>query len=252
MLMENIKGYVQKRSFAQIKWQCLMIFIFAWVASPKASEQSDKHHAFELNKVASERWHLWRQTDALALYYQEVEGTPLIEIKVQATLNSSLAGFLLFLQDYPMIPNWLDRAESATLISQVSDTENLFITRFKSVWPVSKREMIIRSRYWQNADLSVELAVKDASHEVPIHGEIIRIKVIRSHWLLKPISNNRLQINHTILADPKGNLPIWLVNQVSLRSMWASLQAMQQQLPLSPWQSMGIPWIQEMKAKPTP
>lgn len=193
-------------------------------------------------------WRLWRESQALSLYYRDFKNTPLIEVKVQAKLTSSLAGFLLFLQDYPMIPNWLERAESSELIRQISDTENLFITRFKGVWPISKREMIIRSQYWQNPDLSVELKAQDASHELGITNDIIRIKLIRSHWMLKPITKGQLLVTHTIMADPKGCLPIWLVNQVSLRAMWASLQAMQQQLPLSPWQSMTIPWIQEFEA----
>lgn len=227
----------------------LLLSIWFLVMPLEANQAQDEAVNPQLTPILDNKgWRLWRESQALTLHYRGFTNTPLIEIKVQARFTSSLAGFLLFLQDYPMIPNWLERAESSTLIRQETDTENLFITRFKGVWPVSKREMIIRSRYWQNPDLSVELKAQDASHELGKTNDIIRIKLIRSHWMLKPVSDGRLLVSHTMMADPKGTLPIWLVNQVSLRSMWASLRAMQQQLPLSPWQSMTIPWIQEFEA----
>jgi len=196
-------------------------------------------------KAESIPWTLWKETDKLSLSFRPYKKTGLIEIQAQARLPSSLSGFLLFLQDYPLIPNWLDNAKEAYLIEQVSDTENLFVTRFKRIWPVSEREMVIRSRYWQNPDLSVELAVQDASHEVGNPLNIIRIKLIKAHWLLSPISSKEIQIQHTIIADPGGSVPLWLANKVSLRSMWNTLNAMDKQLSTSPWQQMPIPWIRE-------
>lgn len=196
-------------------------------------------------KTEDTPWTLWKEADKLSLSFRPYKKTGLIEIKAQARLPSSLSGFLLFLQDYPLIPNWLDNAKEAYLIEQVSDTENLFVTRFKRIWPVSEREMVIRSRYWQNPDLSVELAVQDASHEVDNPLNVIRIKLIKAHWLLSPISSKEIQIQHTIIADPGGSVPLWLANKVSLRSMWNTLNAMDKQLSTSPWQQMPIPWIRE-------
>ncbi len=195
--------------------------------------------------VIETNWTLWRESDKLSLYYRQFEDTKLIEIKAHARLESSLSGFLLFLQDYPLIPAWLDNAKESYLISQLSDTENVFMTLFKGVWPVSEREMVIRSRYWQNADLSVELSVKNANNEVANPDSVVRINIVKAHWYLFPLGKGKLKIQHTMVADPMGNVPLWIANKVALRSMWKTLKALEVQLPLSPWQKMPIPGIKE-------
>lgn len=224
-----------------------LIFLFCFISPLKAEVlKATSIKTTEIKTTVIEtNWTLWRESDKLSLYYRQFEDTKLIEIKAHARLESSLSGFLLFLQDYPLIPAWLDNAKESYLISQISDTENVFMTLFKGVWPVSEREMVIRFRYWQNSDLSVELAVKDANHEVANPDNLVRINIVKAHWSLFPIGKGKLKIQHTMVADPMGNVPLWIANKVALRSMWKTLQALEAQLTLSPWQQMPIPGIKE-------
>lgn len=211
--------------------------------SIKADEVSARSDTSK--QIDATPWQRWKTSDNLSLYYRDYKDSPLIEIKAQARLQSSLSGFLLFLQDYPLIPNWLENAKRAELIEQTSETENLFITAFKGIWPVSEREMVIRSRYWQNPDLSVELAVQDANHEVANPKSIIRIKIEKAHWVLTPLAQGKIKIEHFMVADPMGDVPHWIANKVALRSMWKTLTALEAQLSASPWQQMPIPGIIE-------
>jgi len=223
----------------------ILIFGFLGPLQAEALTATSLKTAATKTTVIETDWTLWRESDNLSLYYRQFEDTKLIEIKAHARLKSSLSGFLLFLQDYPLIPAWLDNAKESYLIRQTSDTENLFMTLFKGVWPVSEREMVIRSRYWQNADLSVELSVNDANHEVANPNSVVRINIVKAHWFLSPLGKGKLKIQHTMVADPMGNVPLWIANQVALISMWKTLQALEAQLPLSPWQKMPIPGIKE-------
>lgn len=227
---------------ALVVWPlCLILMLF--FIHPLQAEES-KAASIKVTTIES-NWTLWRESDNLSVYYRQFEDTKLIEIKAHAILKSRLSGFLLFLQDYPLIPAWLDNAKESYLITQISDTENLFMTLFKGVWPVSERAMVIRSRYWQNADLSVELSVEDANHQVANRDDLGRINIVKAHWLLSPISEGKLKIQHTMVADPMGNVSLWIANKVALRSMWKTLQALEDQLTLSPWQQMPIPGIKE-------
>lgn len=76
----------------------------------------------------------------------------MIEIKTQAKVNSNLAGFIYFIEDFTQAPHWLDNVDPAKYISQSSSNESVFITRFKGLWPISAREIVVHSRYWQNED----------------------------------------------------------------------------------------------------
>jgi hypothetical protein len=245
MYLSNFMVFKKELYFTPVQlmiWPLLYLLMFFF--TPMIQAEESKAASLKVS-VTETKWTLWRESDNLSVYYRQFEDTKLIEIKAHALLESSLSGFLLFLQDYPMIPAWLDNAKESYLINQISDTENVFMTLFKGVWPVSEREMLIRSRYWQNPDLSVELFVKDASHEIENLNGAVRIKLVKAHWALSPLGAGKLSIQHTIVADPMGNVPLWIANKVALRSMWKTLQALESQLSLSPWQQMPIPGIKE-------
>jgi len=195
--------------------------------------------------LSTDSWTLWKKNEAIKISYQKLDDTPLIEIKVNATIKSTLSGFLLFIQDTDNIPNWLDNAKSSKVIKYYSVQENLFITHFNSFWPISKRYMLINSRHWQNEDLSVEIMVKDINEEEYLHHNRIKIEVKKAHWHIKPIENGNIHITYTIVADPKGVIPFWITKRVSLNSMWATMNNMLQQLPISHWQKGSLPYITE-------
>ncbi|WP_281557278.1 START domain-containing protein [Thalassomonas sp. RHCl1] len=195
--------------------------------------------------AAQNAWQLWRENEHSRVRYRPVNDSPLIEISAELKLSSTLSGFLLFLQDYPNIPNWLDNASQARLLAQITPRENIFITYFDGFWPVKAREMLIHSTYWQNPDLSVEIAVNDASHALENNTNAIRIKIHNAHWQLTPLADKQLKIHYRLIASPEGNLPLWLANKLSLRAMWKTLQALHKQLPLSKWQQKSIPGIKE-------
>lgn len=185
---------------------------------------------------------------------QSKANSKLIEIKSELTVKSSIAGFLLFLQDYDKIPNWLDNANGSQLIEQVTPSHNIFRTQFSAIWPVSPREMLIESQYWQDRQGNVHIKVEDASDHYTSHKNHIAISIIRAHWLIKPIANDKLYIQYRVIANANGKVPSWLANKVALRSSWRTLKNINQQLPNSDWQYQKLANIleyQELIQEPT-
>ncbi|WP_337993200.1 START domain-containing protein [Thalassomonas actiniarum] len=225
----------------------LYLLLFSNLASARpATEMPLPASSMTADKPAAQNtWRLWRENKHSRVRYRAVTDSPLIEISAELRLSSTLSGFLLFLQDYPNIPNWLDNASQARLLAQISPRENIFITHFDGFWPVKAREMLIHSTYWQNPDLSVEIAVNDASHKLENNTKAIRIKIHKAHWQLTPQAGKQLEVHYRLIASPEGNLPLWLANKLSLGAMWKTLQALHQQLPLSTWQQKSIPGIKE-------
>ena len=192
-------------------------------------------------------WKTWRESQQLKVSYRPSGYKDLIEIKAQATLNSTLSGFIYFIEDLPNMPNWLDNAESAEILEQFTVSENIFITRFNGLWPVSAREMIVHSRYWQNDDLSLEIAVIDANDFIAKHKKTVRMKVHNAHWKLIPTSANQINISYQFIVDPKGNIPQWLTKTMTLNGIWTTLNNLQEQLPKSHWQQKKKSHIQEIQ-----
>lgn len=201
------------------------------------------------SKVKEVSWELWRTNDYFKVSYRIDDVTSLIEIKAQATFESTLAGFLYFIEDLKMTPRWLDNAASAEIISKISSNEHIFITRFKRLWPFSAREMIVHSRYWQNQDLSIEIAVKDVGYNIAKTKDFVRMQVLHDHWKIIPTQPEQIAITYQFKVDPKGSIPQWLAKPMTLNAIWTTLHNMKEQLPKSKYQQQAKANIQEIQHK---
>ena len=196
-------------------------------------------------------WKAWRNEASLEVKYRKSNIRDLIEVKAQLITKSTLSGFLLFIADANKTPNWLTNAKHSRLIEQISDNENIFTTQFDAFWPANPRDIVIQSRYWQNPDLSIAIAISDAGNKIPKLKQTVRIKLISASWLIKPTSDKQLEISYTFIADGKGNIPQWLANKVTLNSTWKTIKNLQRQLPVSKWQQVTLPQVKELNANST-
>ncbi|WP_136038006.1 hypothetical protein [Candidatus Colwellia aromaticivorans] len=195
-------------------------------------------------------WKKWKQSKHLNVSSRISTIDQLTEIKVTALVNSSLSGFLLFIQDVKNTPAWLTNASSSKVVKNFSATEHIFTVNFSAIWPLKPRHLQLHSHYWQNSDLSVEIQLKDDFSVEIEHKNTVRVKFYEGHWLLTPILNNKQQkqliIEYTFIADGGGEMPKWFADQLALKSILKSMKKMNQQLPQSKWQQQTIPGITEL------
>jgi len=190
-------------------------------------------------------WTTWKESKQVKVSYLTLKNSPLIELKVESTVRSSLSGFLLFIQDTDNMPLWLDNASSSRVLKELSLQENIFVVNFNSFWPVSERYMVINSRHWQNEDLSIEIQAIDSNSQEYLQNDMIKIELIKAHWLIQPSTNGNIHLTYSVIADPKGVIPFWLMKRVSLNSLWKTMNNISEQLPVSTWQTKTLPYIIE-------
>ena len=200
--------------------------------------------------TASNSWKVWKKSKNLSVSSRVSTINQLTEIKATALVNSSLSGFLLFIQDVNNTPEWLTNASSSKIIKVFSATENIFIINFAAIWPLEPRYSQLHSHYWQNSNLSVEIQLEDDFSIDIAHPNAVRIKFYEGHWLLTPTINNEHQkqliIEYTFIADSGGELPKWFADQLALKSILKSMKQISLQLPQSKWQQQTIPGITEL------
>jgi hypothetical protein len=192
-------------------------------------------------------WQLSKTSDTLSIEFRNIPHSDVIEIRAKALIESTLSGALLFLQDTKSISKWLHNSSKSKIIKNISATENISVTTFDAFWLFKNREMIIRSRYWQNDDLSVEVTINDESKNYSQYKskETIQINIISAHWTIKKRSNGMIEIEHTVSAEPNGFIPNWLAIRIALKSMWKTLVNIENQLPSSGHQKQQLPNILE-------
>jgi len=195
-------------------------------------------------------WKKWKQSKYLSVSSRISTIENLTEIKVTALVNSSLSGFLLFIQDVNNTPAWLTNASGSKVVKHISATEHIFTVSFSANWPLKPRHLQLHSHYWQNKDLSVEIQLKDDFSVEVEHSDAVRVKLYQGHWLLTPTLNNQQQkqliIEYTFIAESGGELPKWFADQLALKSILKSMKKLSLLLPKSKWQQQAIPGITEL------
>lgn len=240
-----LKGLLTLRVFPALLACWALIGMLTASLTPAHTGQEKAGHTQAGGAQGSIPWTTWQQTGSLKVSYRPSGFDGLIEIKAQARVASTLSGFLLFILDTDNVPKWLDNAKSTRLISQISPTENIFITTFDRFGPIKARDMVIRSRFWQNPDLSVEIQNLDAAHAAPKQPGTIRLSIKQANWLVTPNADRSITITYTFTADAKGNLPSWLAEPMALKGIWKTMNNIKHQLPTSKWQNLSLPAIQE-------
>jgi hypothetical protein len=195
-------------------------------------------------------WKKWKQFKNLTVSSRVSSVEQLTEIKATAIVNSTLSGFLSFIQDVNNTPNWLANVKNSKILKKLSATEQIFTIDFSTIWPLQPRYLQLNSHFWQNSDLSVEIELKDDFNISINNSSAVRVTLFQGHWLITPkLSNNKrkqLIIEYTFIADNGGDIPKWLADQLTLKSILKSMKKMSLLLPQSKWQQQSIPCITEL------
>lgn len=227
--------------------------------------------------VSEVPWKTWKKNSSQRVDYRPVRiddadndttGRQLIEIRATAKVDSSISGFLRFIQDVDNTPKWLVNASESKIIKQYSKTENSFYITLSKIWPLQARILILHSTYWQNTDLSVEINLEDASRPIDGQkkylekvdiGDYLPVSTHSAHWKITPklivgddklINQTEITIEYIFIADGRGDTPKWLADHLALKSIWKSMRNIRRLLPKEKWQQQTIKGITELTVIP--
>ncbi|OGO74583.1 MAG: hypothetical protein A2203_15960 [Chromatiales bacterium RIFOXYA1_FULL_46_5] len=192
-----------------------MHFLFAVVLSLLA-----------LPSVADEPvWTSLKTKAGISLSYRY---NPELEIKASAFYPGKPESFLLLLKDTKSVRHWLKQSEDAKLLEGSTEHHWKVYTRFQSVWPVSPRDMVTCADVLKKEN-SLLIEITDCSDLVPEAKNYVRIRDVKAVWTLT-VKNQGFDMQYQGSANPGGELPKWLVKQLTLSSLRASFVAFKTEL----------------------
>jgi hypothetical protein len=175
------------------------------------------------------RWEMAKNQDGITIQTRHHQHG-LVEIRARMLVVTRYAAFMALLEDSQNLPNWIDNVSSSRVLKQLSPNENIVYTRFRAPWPVQDRDMVTYSRFDQPPGALV-LTIEDAPDAYPLQPGYIRIKAVKATWTLAKLTNGLTHIEYIAFADPGGNLPGWMANQLSVSSAFNTFKGLREQLP---------------------
>ena len=175
--------------------------------------------------AAGSEWTSLKTKAGISLSYRY---TPELEVKASAFYQGKPESFLLLLKDTKSVRRWLKQSEDARLLDGSTEHHWKVYTRFQSVWPVSPRDMVTCADVIKK-EKEQQIQITDCSDLVAEAKNYVRIRDVKAVWTLTP-RDQGFVIEYQGSANPGGELPKWLVKQLTLSSLRASFVAFKTEL----------------------
>jgi hypothetical protein len=179
----------------------------------------------------TEQWRKIRDVDGMQLFTHEVKDSPILMVKAIALIDADVASIRAVVDDLAHHQKWVPYLVETRLLQQVSPTEKLLYSRFDAPWPVSDRDFVYRLNISVNENGTVSYRHEsEKSPLMPAQKDYVRARLMESTYTMTPVTPTQTRVEILFHADPRGWLPLWLVNLVERRFPLLALKGLKERL----------------------
>ena len=159
------------------------------------------------------KWQESVDNDGVVILNQKVKGSDLIAFRTIYTVDAPVEKLLGVLRDAEAGTRWVKQLDKIVYISEPSDLEAIIYEVRDFPWPFNKRDLVIHYLLTINkARKSISVKFNSVDHpKFPKQEGKVRAKLKYGLFEFWP-QGNQTKIELTILADPAGVIPAWVVN----------------------------------------
>ncbi len=172
----------------------------------------DENHRLKANV---NQWKLIDDQDGIKTYEKKNPNSDLVAFRGEILIPAPLKKIATILQDEALQKEWIDSFVESKIIREVSEYERVGYNQIKVPWPCQNRDFVFRV----NAKVNVQpptmlISMKSIETEsIPPVSGIVRGNIVDSYYYLKESNGLRAtKVAVEMEVDPKGAIPLWLVN----------------------------------------
>lgn len=201
---------------------------------------------FPLCLYGQSDWELQKEKDGIKVYTKTIAGSDLKAFKSTTEIDSSVESLVAVCKDVAAFPEWQEATKVAELLDNKQETVQIHYLQFPAPWPVSCRDNITQFTYNYNPkDQSVRVEFKTLPDYLPEKKDIVRIRESSGYYLFTPLSNGKTKVTHSAHADPGGNIPTWLSNNVMVDTPFKTLTKLKVQAKKAKYQGKTYKFMTE-------
>lgn len=175
-------------------------------------------------------WVKDHEDSGFSIYTRQVKDSKILGIKAEGIIEAPLPAVMANLRNVEQSTDWTPGQLEKYSIDDISDLEAITFTLSDLPWPLSDRDMILHNKLFINKERQLLFVLsKSVEHEknkAPKDG-IVRAHVEYANIGLRPIDANKTYIELTTLVNPKGSIPVWVINFYQTKWPVEFLQALE-------------------------
>lgn len=182
-----------------------------------------------ISAFSQSEWELKKDKDGIKVYLASSEDTKIKKFKVKTFVQSTPRVIADAVVDIENNYKWFVNVEKAELLEQINKDVFIFKQVINVPFPFQNREVVAMSslNYLPNGVIRIDLEEK-ASY-IPENDDYVRMPISRGYWILTP-SEGGTNVEYSFLADPAGDIPVWLANQFIVSSPLKTIKGLREYL----------------------
>ncbi len=194
--------------------------------------------------VIAEEWKLGKNSDGISIFTRKTDQSSIEQFRGTVKIESSMAAAVALIQDMDSVQKWIHYSKSGKTLTK-NGKSSLTYTITNLPWPLNNRDIVVNNTLTQSNDGTVTIKFEGAPDSYPVTENMIRIRKLTGDWVLVPAENHMVSVTYTVLSEPGGRIPSWVVNMGIVDQPFITLQNMRKMVKNSPWKEAVIAGIEE-------
>lgn len=189
-------------------------------------------------------WKFDGERDGIKIYTSLLGNSKIKAVRAQCSFKAKLSQVVALIVDVEAGVDWVYHTKSSKLIKTVSPSELYYYSEISLPWPLQNRDFVAHLSVSQNPE--TKIVVIDApsiSGYIEPKKDIIRVKNSSSKWIITPLPNDIIKVECTLLVDPGGNLPVWLINMFATEGPFQIFKKLRTQSQLPAYKNASLAYI---------
>ena len=179
-------------------------------------------------------WEKINDDEGIIVYSATVNGSDIIKVKTEVTIDASLEHIRQILDDAPQRQQWIPYLDHSRVLQTDSETQRLEYSHFDAPWPASDRDFVYRIRLSDKQHDRLVFRIKsEQSPLMPERADIVRAELVESVYTLTALQAEQTRVELIFHADLKGWLPVWIINIVQRHLPFEMLQNLRERAELT-------------------
>jgi hypothetical protein len=165
-------------------------------------------------EVPRPSWETVRSEKGIVVSKKDVPGSSLLAFRGEGDIDAPILAVGSVLIDETQTKEWVDSVAEVRVLRRISDLEQVTYVHIATPFVMSDRESVMRARVTVDA-AARSLVLRAVSVDDPLAPRtgLVRVQVDESFFSLTSLDGGKkTHVVAEIHADPRGNVPGWIVN----------------------------------------
>lgn len=189
------------------------------------------------------QWELLSDEEGIKVWRREVEGSNFVEFRGKGVIGANMKQILAVLHDNKRKTEWMFGCVENKLVEAKSIGNVIIYNRTGSTFPlVNDRDTVVESKLtYSLEDRWVHIDAHAVTHaNAPELDGVVRMPKLDLQWHLVSLGPNKTEATYQVAADPGGMLPAFVVNLVSRKVPFHTLNNLRKQTKKSYPHSLAV------------